>query len=399
VIALLLFLGAPFLKIDFGLPDDRVLPASNPARAAIDQIRSGFDTNESMPIQVVAPHGATAQTTDAYATTLSSLHGVDRVDTVTGFYAGGKKLAGPLPLSARYEHDGAVSFNVVYDVEPMSPAAVKIVDQVRATDAPFPVLVGGQTAQLVDSKHDLFGRLPWALGLIAVITFVVLFMMFGSLLVPAKALVLNLLSLTATFGAMVWVFQEGHLSSFLHFTPTGLLDSTSPILMFCIAFGLSMDYEVFLLSRIKEEHDAGRDTVGSVAMGLERTGRIVTAAAALIAVVFLSFSTSHITFIKLFGIGLALAVVLDATVIRATLVPAFMRLAGEANWWAPAPLRRFHDRFGFSDVEDLGHDVTDEVLRQASRRPDIDLTMLDLETERAILRGKRQRERPLVARR
>jgi RND superfamily putative drug exporter len=133
-------------------------------------------------------------------------------------------------------------------------------------------------------------------------------------------------------------------------------------------------------------------------MGLERTGRIVTAAAALIAVVFLSFSTSHITFIKLFGIGLALAVVLDATVIRATLVPAFMRLAGEANWWAPAPLRRFHDRFGFSDVEDLGQDVTDEVLREASRRPDIDLTVFDLETERAILRGQRHRERPLVAR-
>jgi RND superfamily putative drug exporter len=135
-------------------------------------------------------------------------------------------------------------------------------------------------------------------------------------------------------------------------------------------------------------------------MGLERTGRIVTAAAALIAVVFLSFSTSHITFIKLFGIGLALAVVLDATVIRATLVPAFMRLAGEANWWAPGPLRRFHDRFGFSDVEDLGEDVTDEVLRTAARaRPDIDLTVFDLETERALLRGDRLRERPLVARR
>ncbi|MEN3273242.1 MAG: putative drug exporter of the superfamily [Actinomycetota bacterium] len=399
VIALLLFLGAPFLKIDFGLPDDRVLPASNPARAAIDTIRAEFPTNESMPIQVVAPSGATLETTDAYATTLSSIPGVDRVDAVTGFYAAGRKIAGPLPLSARYAHEGAVSFNVVYDVEPMSAEAAEIVKHVRATEAPFPVLVGGQTAQLVDSKHDLFGRLPWALGLIALITFVVLFMMFGSLLVPAKALVLNLLSLTATFGAMVWVFQEGHLSSFLSFTPTGLLDSTSPILMFCIAFGLSMDYEVFLLSRIKEEHDRGRDTVGSVAMGLERTGRIVTAAAALIAVVFLSFSTSHITIIKLFGNGLALAHILDSTVIPATLVPAFMRLAGEANWWAPAPLRRFHDRFGFSDVEDLGEDVTDEVLRSAATSPDIDLTKLDLETERAILRADRHRHRPLVARR
>jgi RND superfamily putative drug exporter len=257
------------------------------------------------------------------------------------------------------------------------------------------MMVGGQTAMLVDSKHDLFGRLPIALGLIGGITFIVLFLMFGSLLVPLKALVLNILSLTATFGAMVWVFQEGHLSSFLHFTPTGLLDSTSPILMFCIAFGLSMDYEVFLLSRIKEEHDSGRGTVGSVAMGLEHTGRLVTAAAALIAVVFLAFSTSNITFIKLFGIGLALAVVLDATVIRATLVPAFMRLAGEANWWAPATLRRFHDRFGFS--ESAGIDVTDEVLRDAAK-PDIDLTFLDLETERAIRKGvPRDRQRPLVS--
>jgi putative drug exporter of the RND superfamily len=399
VIALLLFLGAPFLSIDFGLPDDRVLPASNPARAAIDNIRAGFDTNESMPIQIVASEGASLADTDRYATELSALDGVNRVDAVTGFYIDGAKVADPLPLSARFAKDGAVSFSVVYDVEPMSADAVGIVQEVRSLDAPFRVLVGGQTAQLVDSKSDLFGRLPWALALIALITFIALFMMFGSLLVPAKALVLNLLSLTATFGAMVWIFQEGHLASVLHFTPTGLLDSTSPILMFCIAFGLSMDYEVFLLSRIKEEHDAGRDTVGSVAMGLERTGRLVTAAAALIAVVFLSFATSQITFIKLFGIGLALAVVLDATVIRATLVPAFMRLAGEANWWAPAPLRRFHDRFGFSEGDDdRGIDVTDEVLRAASVSPDVDLSFLDLETERALRRGeRRQRQRPLVS--
>src|SRR5439155_19140793 len=173
---------------------------------------------------------------------------------------------------------------------------------------------------------------------------VVLLLMFGSLLVPVKAVVLNLLSLTATFGAMVWVFQDGHLSGPLRFTATGLLDTTTPILMFCIAFGLSMDYEVFLLSRIKEEHDHGADNVTSVAMGLERTGRIVTAAAALLSVVFIATATSHVTFIKLFGVGLTMAVLMDATLIRAALVPAFMRLAGAANWWAPAPLRRFHDR-------------------------------------------------------
>jgi putative drug exporter of the RND superfamily len=148
---------------------------------------------------------------------------------------------------------------------------------------------------------------------------------------------------------MVWIFQEGHFADFLGFTPTGTLDTTSPILMFCVAFGLSMDYEVFLLSRIKEEHDAGADNVTAVARGLERTGRIVTAAASLLAVVFLAFISSEVAFIKLIGVGMMLAVLMDATLIRATLVPAFMRLAGKANWWAPRPLRRFHDRFGLSE--------------------------------------------------
>ena len=181
------------------------------------------------------------------------------------------------------------------------------------------------------------------------ITFVTLFMMFGSLLVPAKAVVLNLLSLSATFGAMVWIFQQGHGAGLLGFTPTGSLDTTTPILMFCIAFGLSMDYEVFLLSRIKEEHDQGSDNITSVAVGLERTGRIVTALALLLAIVFIANVSSSITFIKLFGLGLTMAVLVDATLIRGTLVPAFMRLAGNANWWAPGPLRRFHDRYGFSE--------------------------------------------------
>ena len=160
---------------------------------------------------------------------------------------------------------------------------------------------------------------------------------------------LNVLSLSATFGAMVWVFQDGHLSSVIDFTTTGSIAATTPILMFCVAFGLSMDYEVFLLSRIKEEHDRTGDNVSSVALGLERTGRIVTAAALLISVVFIAFATSQVSFIKLFGVGLTLAVLLDAFIIRGTLVPAFMRLAGEANWWAPPFLRRLHDRFGISE--------------------------------------------------
>jgi RND superfamily putative drug exporter len=171
--------------------------------------------------------------------------------------------------------------------------------------------------------------------------------------IPIKAIILNLLSLSATFGAMVWVFQQGNLSGPLDFTATGTLDATTPILMFCVAFGLSMDYEVFLLSRIKEEYDRTGDNEHSVALGLERTGRIVTAAALLMAVVFMSFATSHITFIKLFGIGLTLAVLMDAFLVRGTLVPAFMRLAGEWNWWAPGPLRRLHARIGISEHVDL----------------------------------------------
>jgi RND superfamily putative drug exporter len=204
---------------------------------------------------------------------------------------------------------------------------------------------------MVDSKSALGARLPLAGGIIALVTLVVLFAMFGSLLVPVKAVVLNLLSLTATFGAMVFVFQEGHGSGLLGFTPTGALLVVMPVLMFCIAFGLSMDYEVFLLSRIKEQHDAGAGTTESVAAGLEQTGRIVTAAAALLAIVFLAFATSGVSFMKLFGVGLTLAVLMDATLIRGVLVPAFMRLAGEANWWAPGPLRRLHDRFGVSESD------------------------------------------------
>src|SRR5205823_9155524 len=216
---------------------------------------------------------------------------------------------------------------------------------------PFRVMVAGMSAELVDSKRAIFDRVPLAAGIIAIVTFIVLFLMTGSVVLPLKALAMNVLSLTATFGAMVFIFQDGHFANFLNFTSTGTLDTSNPILMFCIAFGLSMDYEVFLLSRIKEEYDRTGDNVTSVAVGLERTGRIVTAAAGLLSVVFVAFATSQITFIKLLGVGLALAVLMDATLIRGTLVPAFMRLAGKANWWAPGPLRRFHQRFGISESE------------------------------------------------
>ena len=245
---------------------------------------------------------------------------------------------------------------MVPGIESFGPAGEQLVRQLRAVPQPFgTVLVTGQAASLVDTKHALGTKLPLALGLIVVATFVLLFLFTGSVVIPIKALVLNLLSLSATFGAMVWVFQQGHLIGLVGDpVVTGTLDTTVPILMFCVLFGLSMDYEVFLLSRIKEEYDVSRDNARAVALGLERTGRLVTAAAALLALVFLTFLSSDISFIKLLGLGVALAVLVDATLVRGVLVPAFMRLTGDANWWAPAPLRRLHDRIGLREhVEDL----------------------------------------------
>jgi putative drug exporter of the RND superfamily len=361
VVALLVLLGAPFLRANFGLPDDRVLPKTASSRLVQDQIRANFSSEEASALSVVAQNVPTAgagrdEEVSRYALALSRLRSVARVDAVTGSYVAGRLVAPPGPASSRFEGTSGTWLSVVPSVEPFSAAGERLVKDVRSTAAPFQTLVAGPSAQLVDSKAAIFGRVPMAAGLIAVVTFVVLFLMTGSVLVPVKALILNLLSLSATFGAMVFIFQEGHFAGLLNFTGTGTLDSAMPVLMFCIAFGLSMDYEVFLLSRIKEEHDAGRDNVGSVAAGLERTGRIVTAAAAILAVVFIAFATSKVTFIKLFGVGMALAVIMDATLIRAALVPAFMRLAGDANWWAPRPLRRLYERFGLSEAE--GHRPT-----------------------------------------
>ncbi len=352
----LLLLGAPFLHVNLSLSDHRVLPESATARTALDRIARDFGSRENGAAEVIIPGvdpRARVADIETYAASLSMVRDVARVDGANGSWVAGKKVAPANPASARFVAASSTWLSVVPSIEPVSDAGSTMVKAIRAVDAPFDTKVGGPSAELVDSKASLFARLPWAGGIIAVVTFILLFLMFGGLLVPLKALLLNILSLSATFGAMVWIFQEGHLSGVLDFTATGSLDATTPILMFCIAFGLSMDYEVFLLSRIKEEHDRTGDNTKSVALGLERTGRIVTAAALLIAIVFVAFATSGISFIKLFGLGLALAVLIDAFVIRATLVPAFMRLAGEANWWAPAPLRRLQQRIGLSEHVDL----------------------------------------------
>jgi putative drug exporter of the RND superfamily len=358
VIVVLLVLGSPFLGVHFADPDARVLPPTASTRAAADAIAANFRSGETNAFAVVAPKGNGASDIASYAARVSTVAGVARVDALTGSYAAGRRVAAPTPaLSARFANPTGTWLSVVPvdTLQPQSPAGEHLVDHIRALPAPWPVLVDGASAQLIDANAAIFAKVPLALGIIAVVTFITLFLMFGSVLVPLKALVLNVLSLTATFGAMVWVFQEGHGAGLLQFTATGTLNTTMPILMFCIAFGLSMDYEVFLLSRIKEEHDHGATTTAAVARGLERTGRIVTSAAALLAVVFLSFATSSVSFIKLFGVGLTLAVLMDATLIRGLLVPAFMRLAGNANWWAPKPLRAIYDRIGISESDEPLH--------------------------------------------
>jgi RND superfamily putative drug exporter len=348
-IALLVFLGLPFLGVQFGQADDRVLPPGSEARVVGDLLRSEFSGFDASPIDVVAVGLEDPAQVDELASRFSNLDRVVRVDALTGTYVGGASVVPAGPANVRFASAAGTYLQVIPAVDPGSIEAEAIVEEIRQMAAPVDLAVTGPTASLIDSKEAIFSDLPLALAIIGVVTFVVLFLMFGSVVVPAKAVVLNLLSLSATFGSMVWIFQEGHLANLLGFTATGHLDLTMPILMFAIAFGLSMDYEVFLLSRIKEEYDRTGDNVGSVAIGLERTGRLVTSAAVLIAVVMISFAVSGVTFMKMFGIGMTLAVLVDAFVVRATLVPAFMRLAGRANWWAPRFLRRIHDRFGISE--------------------------------------------------
>jgi putative drug exporter of the RND superfamily len=363
----LILLAIPFFHVVLGLPDDRVGPDSMSSRAATDAVRNNFASREADALQVYVPQvDATGEEgkaqIDAYANGLSKIPGVVRVDAATGFYGdvlgnGKRQHFGPevLPvISERFKAQPGRTgtfLSVVPNVEPFSEEGEKLVHDVRGTSAPFEVHVAGLSAQLVDTKDAVIDRLPIVIGFIALATFVLLFMMTGSLLVPLKALLMNILSLTATFGAIVWIFQDGNLSDTLNFTPTGTIDVFTPILMFCIAFGLSMDYEVFLLSRIKEEYDLEHDNERAVAIGLAKTGRIVTAAALLLTIVFIGIATSEVALLKAFGLGLALAVIVDAFLIRATLVPAFMRLAGRLNWWSPGWLRRWHLRFGIWENE------------------------------------------------
>ncbi|MGW6643822.1 MMPL family transporter [Streptomyces iakyrus] len=330
--AVLVLLGLPFLGVKFGTADDRQLPSTSESHVVQQHIREGFPGSPGGGLEVLAEGRATEAEYGAYKERVAALPDVARVD-------------GPL-----VKGDFAY-FTVLPKGEAVDDPAQRLVGDLRETRAPFDTKVTGTAAVLVDSKHAIGERLPLAAVFITIVTLLLVFLLTGSVLIPIQAVVLNALSLTAMFGAVVWVFQDGHLSGLLAFTSPGSIETTLPVLMFCVAFGLSMDYGVFLLSRIKEEYDRTGDHDQAVRHGLARTGGLITAAAVILAVVMVAIGTSRVTNTKMLGLGIALAVLMDAMIVRSLLVPAVMRLTGRATWWAPRPLRRFHERFGLSEAE------------------------------------------------
>jgi uncharacterized membrane protein YdfJ with MMPL/SSD domain len=342
----LLALAAPFLRISWGGTDARTLPAASTVRQVSQTLDRDFPVNSTAPIEalVTLPRAGAATALDAY------LHRIEAIPGVTGAQVTGVRGAGGTGEDVP-PGESIVRVDIGYAPGTVSSAARHIVTQIRDTLPPpgATVLVGGHTAGLVDELASLGATLPWMALLVGVSTFVLLFLAFGSVVLPLKAIVMNVLSLSATFGVVVWIFQWGHLSGLLRFTPTGSIDPTMPILMLAIIFGLSMDYEVFLLSRIRERYDQTGDNTASVASGLQRTGGLITSLALLLIIVIGAFSASGITFIKLMGVGMIVALLVDATVVRVLLVPAIMRLLGRANWWAPRPLRRLYARYGIKE--------------------------------------------------
>ena len=320
MLALILLLSAPALGLRLGLPDARILPADASSRIMADQVRANFGQEESDALYVVMPATPEVTALPSYAETLSNLGGVAQVDT--------------------YTRNGGSYLTVTPAQDALEGDIAGWVDRVRAVEPPYDAIVGGTPAEMVDWRSALTERIPLVLGLILLLSFGVLYLATGSVLLPLKATVLNLLSLAVMFGVMVWVFQEGNLSGPLGFTATGVLEASMPTLMFCIVYGLSMDYEVFIVSRIREEYLRTGDTVNAVATGLQQSAPLVTTAAAVLALSFAVYATGGVVYLKMIGIGMAVAVLVDATAIRGVLLPAFMKLAGRANWWNPVTSRR-----------------------------------------------------------
>jgi RND superfamily putative drug exporter len=349
VLAMLLLVALPLLHVQLGTPDDRVLPSATQSRAVGDVLRTDFAGDSTTALNVITDGPLDHTSLTAYATRLSGLAGVARVESSAATYVHGKAV--PDSADPALARPTAQRLSVVSTADPRSDASQDLVRTVRNLPAPdgARVYVGGQTAELIDTTHAIGSRLPLAALLVVLTTFIVLFLFTGSVVQPVRSLLLNGVTLAASAGLMVWIFQQGHLSGLLQFTPLPL-DTSMLMLLFCVAFGLSMDYEVIVLSRIKELHDQGRDNRTAVVDGLTRSGRIVTTAAALIAVTFFANATATVSFLQLFGIGAGFAVIIDATLVRSVLVPACQQLLGRAAWYAPAPLRRLQTRIGLTEA-------------------------------------------------
>ena len=332
--AVLIALGLPFLGIRFNSVDQTDLPAGADARQVSEALIRDFGAPAGSTITVVveAPSSDIGPV-ESFATSLRSVANVSRVDA-------------PAPVAKDTWEVGVLASGGNFD-----SSTQQVVKDIRAERAPFTFLVSGPAAQFIDLQASLAAHLPLAAALVAAATLVLLFLMTGSLILPIKAVVMNLLTLSVSFGVLVLVFQDGRLEDVLRYTSQGALESTQPVLLFAIVFGLSTDYGVFLLTRIKEAYDAGAPNSEAVATGMQRTGRIITAAALLFCVAIGAFATSQVVFIKELGIGIAAGVLVDATIVRALLVPSLMALLGRWNWWAPGPLRRLHNMVGLSEAQ------------------------------------------------
>ena len=323
-LAILIVMALPIANIAFAQVDSRVLPESNRAAVSSAVLNDRFASFEGSPIEVILPDGA------------------GREDSLNTFLASTKTVDGITRVSALEYVGKDIRVQIIPGTSSRSQDAERLIKELRALEKPDGLLIGGAAADFTDSQGGIARTLPWALGWIGITVFILIFIFTGSIILPIKAVILNGLSLVATLGVITWIFIDGHLKWLVgDFTVTGTLDTGSVILVAVVVFGLSMDYELFLLSRIREEHLLGKSNIESVAVGLQRSARIITAAALLLAVVFAAFISSGVTSIKMLGFGVAFAVLLDATLVRALLVPALMRLFGERNWWAPKSLRRF----------------------------------------------------------
>jgi RND superfamily putative drug exporter len=378
-LAVLLLAGIPFLQLRQGVPGPEVNPPGLESRDAYVALDTEFAAGETTPIVILAdvPGSPTSAETiaalRAYGDELVGLEGIDRVegpfsirDPQTGTELTPEQVAALYALPAdqqppglealrqEYIRDGTVRLDAISPIAPSQPAATDLIPAIRAIEAGDGVTtaVGGTTAAGFDFLASQSSRAPWAVGLTLFASGLILFLLFGSVVIPAKAIVMTLLSITASFGALVWIFQEGNLSNVLNFTPVGYTVAGNPIIMFAVLFGLSMDYEVLLLSRMQEAYRRTGDNRASVAEGLAQTAGVITGAAMIMVTVFAAFALADVLTIKAIGVGMAIAVFVDATIIRVLLVPATMRLMGKWNWWAPGFLARFADRLGFSHVED-----------------------------------------------